>query len=382
MQDLPKQGSKTSGTILPDSSACSAAGERPVADPLCYGSDVIRRIVPILILACCLLPTSAQTSSGLYIGELPVENQFEQAVPVAAVLNQVLVRLTGRVGQNLVSELQLSNDLIEQMILTRQFSRVSVPDPEGRFIDVRMQRIEFDQQAVNQLLDRAGLARWGQERPQMLIWVTTDQAGSAEYLEQDSITEHALERAAFRYGLNLIRPILDAGDRIEVSPSDIRGGFTDAAENAKQRYGASGTIMLDLRQNPDFVTGRWSWKLDEMERAFERSGGDPAEVIDLGLGRIAAALSNRYAVLAGRPGQQRLVISGLSNEVQYAEITRYLNTLTGVESLRVNRAGPDFIEFELIASGSGLESRIALSDLLLFERSDPVTRALHYRLAW
>ena len=349
---------------------------------MCYLSAVIKAFFSILIVSFALLAASAAADSALYTGELPVQTESGDRVPTAAVLNQVLVRLTGQTGVDLVARMQLGRDSIERMVLTRQFRQIAVPQPDGQSVEQRLQQIEFDAAAVNRLIDQAGLPRWGRERPNLLLWIVVDRNGSADYLADDAYIDHVVERAAFRYGLNLLRPILDAGDRIEVSPSDVRGGFTDVALPAMRRYGASGIVMLDLRSNRNFMTGRWAWRLDELERAFERSGADPAEVIDLGLSRIAAALGNRYAVRAGQTGTQRVVVSGISNSLHYAETLEYLNSLTGIESLRVLNGDRNGIEFELITNTGELQSRIALSDLLEFERRDPVAGTLYYRLVW
>ena len=349
---------------------------------MCYLSAVIKVFLSSLIIAFALLTESAGADSALYVGELPVQTETGERVPTRAVLNQVLVRLTGQIGSDLVAQMGLEPSQIEDIVLTRQFRQIAIPQPDGRLIEQRSQRIEFDATAVNRLIDQAGLPRWGRERPNMLLWIVVDRDGSADYLSEDAYIDHAIERAAFRYGLNLLRPILDARDRIEVSPSDVRGGFTDVALPAMRRYGASGIVMLDLRSHRNFMTGRWAWRLDELERAFERSGADPAEVIDLGLSRIAAALGNRYAVRAGPTGTQRVVVSGVANSLHYAEILEYLNSLTGIESLRVLSSGREGIEFELVTSTGELESRIALSDLLEFERRDPIAGTLYYRLVW
>ena len=353
---------------------------------LCYRFGVMKAALTFFRSATfaltALLATPLLAIDDLYVGELPVQTEAGEPMPVSAVINQVLVRLTGEAGRDLVSELGLDTAAIEAMVLTREFRRIEVPEVDGSRMPLRTQRIEFDQTALNQRLEQAGIPRWGSERPNLLLWIVADQDGGADYLVEDDYLDHAIQRAAFRYGLNLIRPILDAGDRIEVSPSDVRGGFTDAALPAMRRYGAGGIIMLDLRSNQNFTTGRWTWRLGELERGFERSGADLAEVVDIGLSQIATALSRRLAVRAGQVSAQRLVVAGMSNTLHYAEVLKVLNDLTGVEAIRVLEADAQGVMFELVTSASGLESRIELSGLLEFERRDPASGALHYRLVW
>ncbi|MBY6205153.1 DUF2066 domain-containing protein [Halomonas denitrificans] len=360
--------------------------------------------LPLLLLAAVLLqavPVRAQpTDATLYTGEVPVASD-EAGTPLSRALNQVLVRVTGRVGEDLVAELGLDDSRAQSLTLATQFRDIEVPAPpvtSARVRDAgrpaasdratraetvieRHLRVEFDPISIDRVLDEASLPRWGRERPEMLLWIAGDDKDGAAYLDPDPILRHALERAEFRYGLPLTRPILDARDRIEVTPSDIRGGFSGAADAARARYGADGVVLLDLRRNEGYWTGRWVWRLGGEEQSFSRSGASPAEVVDLGLARIAGALAARFAVRPDTPDRRRVVVSGLARPVHYAEVRRFLASLTGVEGLRVLAAEGDTLTFELVSRADGLQQRIELSGLLRFVRHDIGSRTLYYALA-
>jgi hypothetical protein len=165
-----------------------------------------------------------------------------------------------------------------------------------------------------------------------------------------------------------------------VTPSDIRGGFAGVADAARQRYGADGVILLDLRQGPQFWTGRWVWRLGEIEQSFSRSGATPNEVIELGLARIAGSLAARFAVRPDVEERRRVVVSGIDRPIHYAEVRGFLGGLTGVQSLRLLEAEGNTLTFELDSSADGLQQRIELSGLLRFERHDLVSGTLYYAL--
>ncbi|NKI34340.1 DUF2066 domain-containing protein [Wenzhouxiangella sp. XN79A] len=352
-------------------------------------------IVSTILLALALVGPAAARSSGqaaLYVGEVPAEplpvadadpldGRAEPLPPLLAALNQVLVRVTGQVGADLVAELGIDRAEALSLSLARQYREVEVPmDDRAARLERRL-RVDFDPIAIDRRLDDAGLARWGRERPEMLLWIAEEGPGGAQYLEPDPQLNHSLDQAMFRYGLSITRPILDAFDRIEVTPSDIRGGFAGLTDAARERYGADGVILLDLRQGPRYWTGRWVWRLGDLEFGFARSGATPEEVVELGIARIAAALAARFAVRPDVAERRRLVVSGIDRPIHYAEVRGFLAGLTGVESVRLLGAAGSTLTFELDSSANGLQQRIELSGPLRFERHDLASGTLYYALA-
>jgi len=333
------------------------------------------------------LPSGAGAAEDLYVGEVPAEAVNGDArAPILDALNQVLVRLTGRAGQDLVAELGIAPSRAEALALGRQFRREEFVEDSGAQRARRMLRVDFDPRSVDALLDQAGLPRWGSERPELLLWIVTEEAGGAEYLIDDPVIDRRLREASFGYGIPLTRPILDALDRVEVTPADIRGGFTAAARAAMRRHAAEGIVMLDLRRagppGAEYWTGRWAWRIGDEENAFQRSGATPAEVVDLGLGRIAGALAARFAVRADARRARRISVSGINSPMHFNEVRRYLQALTGVQSVRVIGARADVLQFEVIADSDGLRQRIELTGPLEFQRHDLATGELFYRFAW
>jgi hypothetical protein len=137
--------------------------------------------------------------------------------------------------------------------------------------------------------------------------------------------------------------------------------------------------MLDLRRMQSFWTGRWAWRIGDVESAFERSGTDAEEALALGLGRITEALAARFAARQTGRNDQRLVVSGIASAAQYLEVARFLEALTGVDRVRVAGARTDTVTFDLGVSTDGLRQRIALTGPLEFVRHDLADDTLHYR---
>lgn len=323
---------------------------------------------------------AADVRTDLYVGEAPTESAAATGrAPIVEALNQVLVRLTGRVGEDPVSELGIDARAAEQLAIGRQFARKTVPQAGGELLEQRVLRVDFDPAALDDLLQRTGWPRWGGERPAMLLWIVEDRGLGVDYVTERPALQHAIDEAAFRYGMRITRPILDARDRLEVGPADVRGGFTSLSEPAVSRYGADGVIMLDLRRNPSFWTGRWAWRIGDEEVAFERSGADPAEVVGLGLARITESLAGRFAVRSEPSRARRLVVSGIETNAHFDEVSGFLEQLTGIESVRIAAASGHRLTFEIEVTTDRLRERIELTGPLAFERLDLGSNVLYYR---
>lgn len=332
----------------------------------------------------------ARAETPLYVGEAAVDPGPPQAgaagsvaqpprAPILDALNQVLVRLTGRIGVDLVGELGIDVERAERLALGRQFREVEIIGPAGETVTQRRLRVDFDPLAVNRLLNSADLPRWGSERPELLLWMVGDGATGTDYLQPDAALRQTLDEVEFRYGLELARPILDASDRVEVTPADVRGGFTAASLPAVRRYGTDGVVMLDLRRSEAYWTGRWSWRIGDRELGFQRSAATPEDVVRLGLARIAESLARRFAVRSAAVERLVLEITGLDTMVRLREAERFLGGLTGVEQVRIVAANGDAVRFHVDSATDGLRRRIELTGPLAFERLDFDTGVLHYR---
>lgn len=339
----------------------------------------MQRLSFILFLS-LLLAAPLAARDDLYRGEARDDQRgTSQRDGMLVALNQVLIRLTGKVGDDPVAEAALDRSAAEAFSIGREFVQVEVPRADGTVRRERRLQVVFDPAAVDQLIDEQGWPRWSGKRPVLLLWVAQQQDGSAEYADDDARLGYLIEEASARYGLELVRPILDGADRMEVQPVDIRGGFIDQSAAAVQRYGADGVVMLDLREDTGLASARWVWKLGQREQSFQMSGAGQAELVDLGLARVAAALAQRLAVVGDTTSQRRLVISGIEAVAHYIEVERFLSSLDGIESIRLAVADGDQLQFELVVRGGELRERIETAGPLVFENRQAMDGTLYYR---
>jgi hypothetical protein len=338
--------------------------------------SLIRCLSLLVLLALLAAPLAARE---LYVAEVPLEGGTAAGgADLLRALDQVLVRLTGQVEQSPVAALGLGAGEVNQMLVSQQRYRRSQLGADGQSEESVWLRAEFYPQAVDRLLEREQWPRLGRERPSILLWASSEDEESGTGFLDDALVDQALAEQARRLGLDIFRPLGDALDLAEVQLADVRGGFLDAAEPSVDRYGAGMVAMLDLREQDDHWSARWFWRLDGRDDGLSLTADRPEALVAPGLEAMLSALVSRYGVrrAAGDASVRRIVVDGVVDEIQYAEVLRDLGGLSVVDQLRVVGARGRQIEFELVLAGSGLEDQVALSRLLTVERQLPDGRLL------
>ncbi|MEN1727836.1 MAG: DUF2066 domain-containing protein [Pseudomonadota bacterium] len=306
----------------------------------------------------------------LYVGQGaldPTSNDTNAAMIQA--LDEVLVRLTGQVEGQVRQQLGLGVGGARQLVQSQQRVRVELVDENGESTEVLRLQVQFVPSAIDRRLADAGVPRWGQERPSLLLWIAVaDQDGAR--LSTDPLLDSMVFEQGRRLGLDVLRPLGDLIDLSEVDVIDVRGGFLDAAEPSLARYQASVPVMLDLRQESDERwTARWSWRLEGRDQSASLSADGQAPLIEQGMELVMANLAQRYAVRPDQLGirRQSLVVSPIVDEVQYAEVLAHLEGLSMVESVHVTGARGDSVDFDLVLNSAGLLDALGLGGLLLLD---------------
>jgi uncharacterized protein len=322
-----------------------------------------------LWMACCLL-ASAVLAGDLYTGETTLdEGESITTEKLLLALDQVMVRLTGMTDRSPVAVMGLGAADVRTLLQTQQRIRVDRLAADGSLQPELRLRVEFYPAAVDRLLERHQIRRLGRERPSILLWVAMDDEDGIR-LASDPVLEQWIDEQARRFGLDVIRPLGDAMDMAELDVADIRGGFLDAAEAGAQRYRAGVVAMLDLRAGDDYWSGRWFWRLEGRDSGLSLTADEFGPLIEQGLKGLLKALSERYGMVAGpadRPSQ-RVVVEGVVDPIQYAEIVRYLDNLSIVQGVQVIGAHDRRVEFELALTGGGLDDLIAMSRILVLDQ--------------
>lgn len=326
----------------------------------------------ILVAAAHTLPVDAMEMTDLYTIQVPVDETEsgwrEQAYSRA--LSQVLIRVTGQ--RSAANDLQLEA-LFEQPSRLVQGYRRGADDTLW---------VSFDGRAIAAQLRQAGRAVWGSERPVTLVWLAVDRGrGEREIIaaEEDSLPASASRSAdpnrflrervngvAIERGIPVVWPLLDGADLEAIGFSDIWGGFEQPVIDASMRYSANSILVGRIDASGGANTPRWIWYFGGEQRQWRASVEDAVHrVADLMASQLAAVGDEQTTTV-------RLMVGGVSDLTAYADINRYLGSVSVIRSLELEQFLDDSLTYRLELLG---ESDRLARVLRLSGRFDPFEQA-------
>jgi hypothetical protein len=297
------------------------------------------------------VPVPAETAD-LYTIQVPVDQSEadwrEQAYRRA--LSQVLVRVTGQ------------RDAAGDPALEALFEDPSrLVQGYRRGADQTLW-VTFDGRAIAARLREAGRAVWGSERPVTLLWLAVDRGGGERELigaedgpaaaaangaedDPDRFLRERVEEVARARGLPVVWPLLDAEDRGRVAFSDVWGGFEEPVLEASARYGAN-SILLGRIDADGFQLPRWTWYFGGEQRSWRASVEDALHRVgDLMAGQLAAVGDERATSV-------RLTVTGVTDLAAYADVSRYLSSVSIVRDVSLEQMGDNALTYRLELLGA------------------------------
>lgn len=328
--------------------------------------------ISALGLLCLIGPLTAR-AVDLYEAEVVVSDRSAAArsAALADALAQVLIKNTGNPAVTTLPGVQAwlgqAQSLAQQFSYGRQ-QRPLAQDDEPQFVLTLSAR--FPASTVNRILNEAGLARWGAQRPATLLWlaVETPDRGRVLVGEEQTAVISVLQRAAAERGLPIIVPLLDLADQRAVSMRELWGGFVEPVAAASRRYDTETFLLGRLEPGPDENwQGRWII-YDQGQQAYENVQGSMADVLSAGIDFAANTLGSRYAIAPGSRSRSGVLIAvhGVDSVRDYAELLDYFQSLSIVQSVGISMAKNDMLalRLELTAGLDRLDQVIALGRVL------------------
>lgn len=304
-----------------------------------------RLITPIFILLIMFGITSAQAAAGngLYQAQVPVPSQskadWQRAMPQA--LTQVLVKVSG--NENIVQAPHIKQQLVNAAALVQSYSYLNNTNANGQ--SVILLQVQFNEQAVNQLLHQLGTSSWGNNRPLVLIWLATPDTKGQTLLSSTSSAPAvaALQKAANRRGLPILLPIMDLEDQQQVTLTDVEQSIPGGALQSAKRYGANAV----LEGNVTNVNGQWSgqWQLllpTNNNLTWNTQGSNMNQVLTTAINKVADNMASQFTAQADSNQQNQQItirvtsVNGLDDVTNVLKYLRSLPPVTSAEVMGIN----------------------------------------------
>jgi hypothetical protein len=328
---------------------------------------------------------AASRDMAWYTAEVPVSSQEgrEHDAALGRALAQVLVRMTGQLSAP--SDPVLQRALRSAGTLSTGTEYRDAEEIAGG-VAVRRQMLaaSFDPDAVDALIEAAGLPLWVGERPKPMLWLAIDDGSGPRLVSAAQITVvKPLAQRGLERGLRLLLP---AGSAVEQPAADSIWRL-DPAQMAvlSSRYGARVQLLGKVSRAAD---GGWQadWLLAEGDAALKRwsfSDVSPQRVIASGADQAADVLAARQARVLASGAPETLVaeITGVDSEARWLALASYLQTLPVLRTYEVLEARPDTVRLrlDLAVDRARFEALLAGGRQLVIDESPAATPV--YRLS-
>jgi uncharacterized protein len=328
--------------------------------------SLLRRLSWTLLCSALAWPAAARDVAGLYAARVPVADRTpaELARSTRAALGEVLVKLTGE--RTAAREGASSRVLGQASKLVVKYAYQTVPGSSDLFLVA-----EFDERAVLDELAQRGVAVWGKERPDTLVWLVVDD-GTQRHVpssDEQGFVGEAIMAAADRRGIPVLLPLQDIEERQHLGQATDWAGITATVPALAARYATPAVLFGLVRHG---ASGQWDadWQLavDGEPRTWRHSAETVQVLIDAGIDTLSDALAQRYADpgMLAQADTVALDIVGVDSAAAYARVVNYLGALDTVSNLFVVAVTPERLAIRFDARGgrTGFAQSVAFGQVL------------------
>lgn len=247
--------------------------------------------------------------------------------------------------------------------------------------------VQFNDQALTDLLTKMGRSSFSKNRPQVLLWLVVDQDSKPQFVNSSSMEPLAdkIDLLSSNYGLPILFPLLDLTERLFIAEHDVINFNMPPLQQAAGRYNADSVVVGKINH----ISGVWhcEWRLlDGSQDVAWNSHGDDLDVeLELMFNQLADKLIASYKVTDNsvatiNKNSIAVRVKGVNNVADYAKVLAYLKSLSVVQQVEIGGVDGNQAMF-VVSSESGKEAVIkALSmDTLLAAESD-IDATLIYRI--
>ena len=301
----------------------------------------------------------AEEVQWLYQVEVPVASQgvADRQAAAGLALTEVLQRVSGQAVLPDSTRLRLAISQPDRYYDQFRYQRSKVDGSP-------VLRVDFSAPAVNDLSKALELPLWWANRPRVMLW-SLDQDGSV-IGAQDSDFALALQQRARQRGVPLVMPQADESGAFDVSANAIQRADLDGLAAYSSGYGAELIAAGKLSGAQGNLAGRWVLQLAERTRTLSVRGADSAQLGAALADKLADMLATQFAVV-GTAGEIKVLVAGVSNPRQYAQLLQYLGALAFIDntSVRALAAGQLTLALQTQASQDKFLQLVAVDGLLV-----------------
>lgn len=306
-------------------------------------------------------------------------------------LNQVLVKVSG--NTSVMTLPAIENVLPKINNYVESYSYSTQTDNEGK--QTLLLHVVFDNKAIKQILQNAGQAIWGANRPLTLVWLSMSQGSQPMVLASDNndpLTA-VIKQTAMGRGVPIIFPAMDLEDQADMAQTTSALPTNEQLQQLAKKYGVNsllaGTIVtIDSDHGAENqLEGEWRLVLNGAPYEWQTSGADVTQVVINGIDRAAEMMVNQLATVGGKNLQNTVTmqINDVKNLDDYVHAVAELKKLNPVSDVSVSDMSNNTLLVKIQTIGNVDELVSALKNSTAFAVSTapttggPVNADIFYR---
>ncbi|MET1253657.1 DUF2066 domain-containing protein [Aliikangiella maris] len=310
---------------------------------------------------------------GLYQVEIAVTDQSNKVRWEAALngLKEVLVRKSG--SQQILSVYETQQAYRKVTSYLQRFEYIQNTEQKTRAEYPFYLSLHFEPRLVDELIQEAGMPIWGSNRPISILWLAKEENFQREIIKDDPAEDSLAQlvaKNAKRRGIPVILPIMDLEDQLNVNISDIWGRFNTPVVAASERYLADAVVAGRVSRFGEQWQIKLSYINQSNEQTIEFTEQSMEELAGTLVNRLAELLCEKYCVVEAAESHKIVMqISNVRNFSQYKSVQRYLESLSSIRKVEVDKLRADVVRFSLSLLGDvqSVKDGITLGNKLVEE---------------
>jgi hypothetical protein len=343
----------------------------------------MHRLFLVLISVFASSAFSAELTN-LYQSQVTVVDQSEQQrLKVAPdALQNVILKVVG--NRSVLSNTDISSILqqSEQLIQQYQYKRTNIVADDLTQPDKLAVVLSFNPVQLNRLLSQLGLPIWSKSRPDILLWLITDNM-SQPILSADDVFNPiviAVEQSSDSRGLEMILPAMDLQDQSSLENTYLQQSPLTAVKQASMRYAPQVIVTASISEN----TIRWHAQLGSETQQW-LSGGATTTAISEGINQLTDLLASQYSQTITQTNSDQtysLTIKNVTKFSDYSDVIHYLSNLQYVSGLVVDSLDDNQLNVSVSIKGNiaVFERTLAISNVIAKESVQSNGEKISYTL--
>jgi hypothetical protein len=220
-------------------------------------------------------------------------------------------------------------------------------------------QILFSEELIQDLIKKADVSTWGSARPKVLLWAAIEDGPNVRFLNQDLDADLFQEILAQtdKYGLDLMVPLHDLEDSVNVNVQDVWGQFPTSLWNSSKRYEPDAILIVKTQPSTEGWYNEWRLMLAQDMQTVEGESVSSKEFVANAVQAVSAKLIDLYGVESTNKQKTfELSVKGINSSRDFANIQRALNQLDAVKNASIKQIQSEYAVFEVQSQATNKSS--------------------------